>query len=395
MVANITSISAALRADEPHSHLAPETVRRIADSAPAADRQGAFPWEGIRAVHAAGLLEATVGAHYGGQGASLTTTARILSELGRADPSVALISSMTLFAHLAQATRSLWPETVYRQLLEQTASRPILINAARVEPELGSPSRGGVPATLARRVPGGWSISGAKRFVTGSEGLTHILVWARTDEASLRVGTFIVAADTPGIAIQHNWNSLGMRATSSHDVLFTDVQVPEDHVIGLVPVDQAEQDNRAHAPITLALTAIYLGVAEAAQEVFTRFAHERVPANLGRPIATTERIIAAAGEIEFRIATARDAIFDALTDRIDQPEALVRARLLAGRHIKEAVQIAVNTLGNPGMAVELGLERHFRNAQATLVHAPQEDIGISILGRAALDRNRQQHLRSN
>lgn len=395
MIANITSISAGVRPGGSPSKLLPETLRRIADAAPAADRQGSFPWEGIKAVHAAGLLEATVAPHYGGQGSGLAAAARLLSEIGRADPSVALISSMTLFAHLAQATRSIWPETIYRRLLEQTTSRPILLNAARVEPELGSPSRGGLPATVARRVPGGWSISGAKRFVTGSEGLTHILVWARTDEAALRVGTFIVAADTPGITIQNNWDSLGMRATSSHDVLFTDVAVPEDHVIGLVPAGEAEQDNRAHAPITLAMTAIYLGVAEAAQQVFKRFVHERIPANLGRPIATTERIIAAAGEIEFRVATARDAIFDALSHRLDQPEALVRARLLAGRHIKDAVQLAVSALGNPGMATELGLERHFRNAQATLVHAPQEDIGISILGRAALDRDTSQDFGSN
>ncbi|WP_136685324.1 acyl-CoA dehydrogenase family protein [Falsirhodobacter xinxiangensis] len=360
------------------------TLARIAAAAPEADRTGSFPWEGLRALHEAGLLEATVSTENGGHGADLATAARILAEIGRADPSVALIASMNLFNHLTQAQRSTWPTDVYRALLEQARRQPVLINAARGEPDLGSPSRGGLPSTIARRMADGWRISGRKRFVTGSEGLTHFLVWAATDEPEQRVGTFIVTTDTPGIEIVRNWDSLGMRATSSHDVVFRDVAVAADHVINIGPAGRAEQDNRAHAAMTLGLTAIYLGVAEAAQDVFAEFARTRIPANLGRPIATTDRIITAAGEIALLTGSARDIIFDALDHHQDSPETLMRARLIAGRNIQEAVQIAVRTLGNPALSADLGLERHFRNVQATLVHAPQEDVAISILGRAAL-----------
>ncbi len=364
-----------------------ETLDRIAAAAPAADRAGAFPWEGIRAVHEAGLLRATVGARHGGAGADLSTTARILAELGRADPSVALITSMTLFSHLAESSRPLWPEALYRDLLAEAETQPVLINAARVEPELGSPARGGLPATLARRTADGWAISGHKRFVTGSEGLTHFLVWARTDESQTRVGTFVVRAETPGIEIVPNWDMLAMRASSSHDVVFRDVAVPEGHVLDLTPAGVAEQDNRAHAAQTLALTAIYLGAAEAAAAAFARFAHDRVPANLGHPIARTERFVTLAGEIDLLVSGARDLIFAALDHRAAEPEALMRARLLAGRQIREAVGIATRALGNPGLSADLGLERHFRDAQAVLIHAPQEDTVISILGRAAFGRH--------
>ncbi|MGO7418490.1 acyl-CoA dehydrogenase, partial [Rhizobium ruizarguesonis] len=57
-----------------------------------------------------------------------------------------------------------------------------------------------------------------------------------------------------------------------------------------------------------------------------------------------------------------------------------------GRQLREAVQIAVRGIGNPGLSADLGLERHFRYIQSLLVHAPQEDTSISILGRAAFDR---------
>ncbi|CAN7619180.1 acyl-CoA dehydrogenase family protein [Rhizobium sp. LjRoot254] len=363
----------------------------LAQNAPEADRTGQFPWPGINAVHDGGLLSSTVAVRHGGDGANLYEAAEILASLGRGDPSVALISAMTIFCHLAQAQKAFWPEELYQHLLAEGKKRPLLLNAARVEPELGSPARGGLPATLARRTANGWSITGRKMFVTGAYGLTHFLVWAHTDEASPRVGTFVVSNKLPGINIIETWNSLGMRATGSHDVEYTDVEIPLENVLDLVDPSVAQQDNRGHAAITLALTAIYLGVAEAAQAAFIRFAHERVPTNLGHPIARTERITTLSGEIDLLISGAREIIFDALRTGLNSPERLIRARIIAGRQLRDAVQIAVRGLGNPGLGSDLGLERHFRDIQAVLIHAPQEDTCISILGRAAYDRwNREQ-----
>jgi len=220
----------------------------------------------------------------------------------------------------------------------------------------------------------------------GAHGLTHFLVWAHTDETPARVGTFVVPNKLPGIRVIENWNSLGMRASGSHDVDYTDVEIPLENVIDLVDPSVAQQDNRAHAAITLALTALYLGVAEAAQEAFIRFAHERVPTNLGHPIACSERFVTLSGEIDLLVSGARQIIFDALKDKQAEADKHIRARLLAGRQLRDAVQIAVRGIGNPGLGNEMGLERHFRDIQSVLVHAPREDTSISILGRAAFER---------
>lgn len=365
-----------------------EILDRIEKAGRLSDRSGSFPAEGIQAVQDAGLLQATVARRYGGPGGGMAELVQIISQIGRADPSVALIVTMTLANHLAQAERGHWPEEHYRHIVAKGRDRPILLNAARVEPELGSPSRGGLPQTIARRTATGWSITGTKRFVTGSEGLTHFLVWASTDEVPARVGTFIVPAETPGIRIVPNWDSLGMRATSSHDVAFENVAVPADDVLDLVEAGKAQQDNLGHAVLTLALTSIYLGVGEAAAACFARFAHARVPANLGRPIAETERIIVAAGEIDLLVQSARAFLFDALAHHAQDALHLMRARLIVGRQLQQAVRLAVQTLGNPGLGAELGLERHFRDIQAVLVHAPQEDTALAILGRTALARHK-------
>lgn len=364
-----------------------ETLDRIRAAGIGADRTGSFPTEGIQAVQDAGLLQATVARRYGGPGGGFDTLVEIISQIGSADPSVALITTMTLSNHLAQADRGHWPDDHYRRIVEQGRTRPILLNAARVEPDLGSPSRGGLPQTRAHRTEKGWSITGTKRFVTGSEGLTHFLVWATTDETPTRVGTFIVPATTPGITIVRNWDSLGMRATSSHDVAFEGVEVPFGDVLDLVEIGKGQQDNLGHAILTLGLTSIYLGVGEAAAEAFARFAHDRVPANLGRPIAETDRIISVAGEIDLLVGSARTFLFDALRHHRQDPLHLMRARLIVGRQLQEAVGLAVKTLGNPGLAADLGLERHFRDIQAVLVHAPQEDTALTILGRSAFARH--------
>ena len=101
------------------------TLARIAAAAVQADRDGSFPQAGIQAVQEAGLLQATVARRYGGPGGGIETLVSIITQIGRADPSVALIVSMTLSNHLAQAERNHWPEAYYRDLVEQGRKRAI------------------------------------------------------------------------------------------------------------------------------------------------------------------------------------------------------------------------------------------------------------------------------
>ncbi|ASR00617.1 acyl-CoA dehydrogenase [Streptomyces sp. 11-1-2] len=365
-------------------------TRQLATTAAAYDRDGTFPAEGIRTAHEAGLLTATVGERYGGPALAVAATARILHALGEGDPSVALITAMSLSIHRRQAVRAHWPQELYGQVLAEAAARPVLLNHIRVEPALGSPARGGLPATVARRTADGWSLSGHKRFATGVEGLDWLLVWATTDEPTPRVGTFVVAGTAPGIEITHRWDHLGLRASGSHDIALRDVEIPAGNVIDLAEHGAAaEQDNRAGAALHLPLAALYLGVARAAQRYFHRFAHERVPANLGHPVARTERFRRAAGEIALRLDTAEQLVFGG-AERVDAadasytPEHALGARVLADRHATEAVTLTLRLLGNPGLSHDNPLERHFRDVQCAPVHAPQEDTALLAVGAAAL-----------
>jgi alkylation response protein AidB-like acyl-CoA dehydrogenase len=372
---------------------------RLQQQAAGHDLDGSFPAGGISQVHGAGLLTATVARRHGGAGAGLATTVSILRALGHGDPSVALITAMTLFTHAMQARGPAWPLRIYEEVLEESAGHPVLINALRVEPELGTPARGGLPATVARWHSGTWLLSGRKTFSTGAEGLRWMVVWARTDEDPARVGSFLVRADSAGISIERTWDHLGLRASRSDDVIFTDTPVPPAATAGLHdpdlpgPPSPAPADDGFLAWNSLGLAAIYLGVAAAARDWLASFLGERTPRALGRPLATLPRFQAAVGEIETALAGADDLV-DALTRRVDAGDETVAgrpamAKLIATRAAIGAVEQAVALVGNNALTRKNPLERHYRDVLCARVHTPQDDTILAAAGHAALAADRR------
>jgi alkylation response protein AidB-like acyl-CoA dehydrogenase len=82
--------------------------------------------------------------------------------LGRGDPSVALLTAMTVFQHVAQAKAPRWPDALYRKVVRDSQNGPVVMNAIRAEPEWGTPARGGLPATKVSRTVDGWRLNGRK-----------------------------------------------------------------------------------------------------------------------------------------------------------------------------------------------------------------------------------------
>lgn len=364
----------------------------LAATAEEHDRTAAFPWRGIEAVHRAGVLTLGVGPRYGGHAVRHVELVRLFEALGAGDPAVALITAMTVGQHLVQDRAPFWPEDRYRELLAASLERPQLLNAVRAEPEWGAPARGGLPATTVRRDGDRWLLSGRKGYATGSEGLAHHLVWAVDHDGASgepELAHAVVPADSPGLRIERTWDHLGQRASSTHDVVYDDVAIPLDHFRG-IPRSQLERpgDARLHAGIGLAVSALYVGVGRAAQTFWLRFANERVPTSLGRPIATTERIQSVAGTIEVELVQAEEVLLG-VARRIDDgdPEGAVRASLaktLATGAAIRAVEAAVAAIGNAALTRHHPLERHLRDVLAARVHPPQDDAAILAAGRRTL-----------
>src|SRR4051812_12192021 len=365
--------------------LASELAARAAQH----DRDASFPHENFKELAEAGLLALTVPTALGGHGAGALDTARILGILGKADPSTALVLSMHYIQHLVMGRSTRWPGRLSRKLARESVEGVSLINALRVEPDLGSPSRGGLPATVARKTETGWRLSGRKIYSTGAPILKWCAVWAKTDEPEVRVGLFLVPAGLPGTRIVETWDHLGLRASGSHDVIFDDVVFPLDHEIDVRLPDEWRTPDFTQATVgAIFIAAIYDGVARAARDWLIGFLKERVPANLGAPLATLPRAQEILGGIEARLAVNARLIgsfADAFDDNL--PLSAIESnivKLTVTNNTVAVVEDALSLAGNHGLSRTNPLQRHYRDVLCGRVHTPQDDTTRISAGRLAL-----------
>jgi alkylation response protein AidB-like acyl-CoA dehydrogenase len=366
-----------------------DITRRFAATAEAYDRSAEFPRANFDILAREGLVGLTVAPRYGGRGAGLAESLRVLGAVAKGEPSTALILFMT-YGYYAQPSRAQsWPPHIYERLARQAVAGDGLIGGLRVEPELGTPVRGGLPKTVARRTSEGWAITGSKIYSTGSTGLTWFSVWAKTDEAEPRVGNFLVAAHSPGITIHPAWDHLGMRATVSHEVAFESTPIPFEHAVDVRhPADWAPKPDDHSLALwnALAISTIYDAVARAARDWLRGYLKERTPSNLGAALATLPRVQEKFGEIEVLLYANRELIATAVR-RVDAGESLsaVEAnniKYLATGNAIRAVEIGLQLTGNPGMSRKNPLERHYRDVLCSRIHSPQDDTILVAAGRA-------------
>lgn len=371
-----------------HSRVAAELSARLALTAAAHDESARFPFDNIRLLHEAGLLALTAPAAFGGGGAGLAEASQVIREIARGEPSTALVVIMQ-YVNLATLPAGRWPEHLVRRVVGDAVEKGALINALRVEPELGTPVRGGLPATTATRTADGWSISGTKIYSTGVEGLTWAIVWARTDEEEPRVGAFLVPTDAEGFRIEKTWNPLGMRATGSHDVVLENVRVPPDHAADIrFPAEWGANGEGQAAWFGTLPGALYTGVAEAARDWLVTFLKNRVPTNLGQPLATVPRIQQVVGEIEELLVVNRRLIASAARD-VDEGRPFTQGeagllKVVTTENAIAAVEKALKLSGNHGISRRNPLERHHRDVLCGRIHSPQEDTVRLGAGRQVL-----------
>lgn len=205
----------------------------FATRAAAHDRDASFPFENFAALHEAQLLSLTVPKEFGGQGLGYAAVSRVIEKIASGDAATALVLTMHYLQHVNAARTRRWHPVIYERLCRESVEGIALLNAARVEPELGTPARGGLPATTAQRTADGWLLNGHKQYTTGSPILRYFVVWARTTEEETQVGSFLVPRDVPGIRISETWDHLGMRATGSHDLILENVLIPSEYALDI------------------------------------------------------------------------------------------------------------------------------------------------------------------
>lgn len=379
---------------ENKTHLFDQVKTIAADFATRAaihDRDGSFPFENFTILHNTGLLNLTVPSDYGGQGLGLASICQVIELLAGGDASTALVLTMHYLQHAIAAHHRQWPTEIHQRVCRESIAGIALLNAAVVEPELGTPSRGGLPDTIAERTEKGWRLTGHKIYTTGSPILSYFVVLAKTNEEQPRVGNFLIPRDLPGVKIVETWDHLGMRATGSHDLILKDVLIPSEYALNLgflsdvTPIDPI-------IPIwsSLVLSALYLGIARSAQKWLISYLNERKPTNLGDSLATLPHFQAAMGEMESLLLTNQRLIYT-LAVEVEQNECIDKARVevqsvkyITTTNSIRAVEIGLELIGNPGLSRKNPLERHYRDVLCSRIHTPQNDAVCLSLGKKVL-----------
>ncbi|MDQ0060276.1 acyl-CoA dehydrogenase family protein [Paenibacillus harenae] len=369
----------ALRAEQ----LAVQFAKRAAKH----DLEGSFPFDNFTDLKQSGYLKLTVPESFGGEEGSVYEMVLSQERLARGDGSTALAVGWHIGLLLQLRLSRAWPEKLYAELCRETVANGAIINELISELATGSPSRGGKPETSASRVQGGWRINGKKTYSTLSPVLTFFIVSASIENSD-KVGSFLVRQG-PGVRIEETWNSLGMRATGSHDVVLEDVFVPdEDTIRGLEPARAASVPTEG---TLLHIPACYIGIARAARDFALEFARKHKPNSLTVPIAELPHIKRQIGLIEAELLTARSYLFHT-ADRWDKEPGnratmkheLGLAKYTATNAAIRIVDQAMRIVGALSLSRSLPLERMYRDVRAGLHNPPMDDAVLLNLANHAI-----------
>lgn len=375
-----------------------ELAPRFAARAALHDREGSFPFDNFDDLRAAGFFGLTVPRSHGGEEAPLSTFLRVQEELAAGDGSTALAFMMHLKAFGQEREAPTYPSLWFDELCRGAIQDGWLCNTVATEEGLGSPAGGGLPETSVVESEGGWLLNGHKTFVTMAPLLHYFIVLAAIPvPAGERpaIGNFMVLRTDPGFRIEETWDTLGMRATGSHDAIFEDVHLPTDRLMTRRTLGSADPRGSAGvAWFALGIASTTIGVARAARDYAVQFARERTP-NSSQAIREHPGVRMRIARIDLLLQRSRAMVYDAAAaweSRAAAPaqgmkpfDRVAAAKIDTLNSCIEATDLAMRVVGGVGLRRTRPIERFYRDVRAGLHNPPLEDRALEQLARSALD----------
>ncbi|HZB72445.1 MAG TPA: acyl-CoA dehydrogenase family protein, partial [Acidimicrobiales bacterium] len=329
-------------------------------------------------LRAAGLLALAVPAELGGSGATVRQVAMVQRELAHHCGSTSLATSMHQHVTAFTAWRFRRGMPGAEATLRRVADEGIVLV-----------STGGGdfthPKGEARKVDGGYRVSGRKQFASQSsfgDVLSTMFVY-EDPEQGRRVLNMAVPVRAEGVAVLDNWDTLGMRGTASNDVVLEDVFVPDDKVLANRPYGVFDPPLQVIASIAMPIiSAVYLGVAEAAYEAAVEVAMRKAD----DPVVQRQ-----VGLMAHRLKVASWALDGALDEIGDDPDPSMHrfsVAMTAKREIAlagiEVCDLAVEVAGGPAFFRGSTIERCYRDIRAATFHPLRPEQTLVHGGRLAL-----------
>ncbi len=365
-----------------------ELAERLKPLSEEADRAGQFPLEAVAMYKDAGFADLAVPKRFGGQGGDLWTASRVGCELAKGDSSVALAFNMhQSMVGIFRGTPAL-DDDARERLMRSIVRDRLLLCGPFSEARAGL---SGLADTVA--VPtgdGGWKLSGKKNWATLCEGSDLVSTNATITDADGRVpenhadrlaaeATFIFPSDSAGVRIDQTWDTLGMRGSGSHTMVFEETYVPADAYAGnfrLGLIGEAEW-------ASVMFGGVYLGVAERAMEEAAAILRKK---HTGATAASADTALKDVGSVQYELGRAKAIVETAaraiettaqmvIEDREPKHDLAARKAFLDVTKVAtteaaiSATDIATRLVG--GQAFRRGhvLERLYRDARAGPLHS--------------------------
>jgi hypothetical protein len=347
------------------------------------DEAQTFPLEVIHKLGQLGYMGAIFPEEYGGAGLGYVEYAIIIEELSRVDGSVGIIVA----AHTSLCSNHIYKagsEEQKKKYLPKLASGEWLGCWSLTEPEAGSDAAG--TRTTAVRRGDDWVINGAKSFTTNAHYADVCVGMAVTNRAAAQHGisAFILEKGMEGFRPGKKENKLGLRASATGDVIFTDCRVAASQLVG--KEDEGFVDSlRILDGGRISIAALSIGMAQGAYDAALKYAKLRK--QFGRPISEFQAIQHKLVDMATRLDASRLLTYRAAT-RLDQKKRVTResamAKLFASESAVWIANEAVQIHGGYGFIKDYPVEKFYRDVKLCTIGEGTSEIQRLVIARQLL-----------
>jgi alkylation response protein AidB-like acyl-CoA dehydrogenase len=342
------------------------------------DRDGTFPWPLIKIFAEAGLFGICIPEEYGGMGMGVLELALVTEEMSKACGAITLsvaASALGTFPILISGD-----DAQKKKYLPNLASGKNLAAFCLTEPSAGSDAGG--MKTRATLVGNEYVLNGNKIFITNGGVANVFTVLAVTDPGKGSRGTsaFIVEKGFPGLKIGKEEDKMGIRASSTHEIIFEDCRVPIENRLG------PEGTGFISAMKTLdksrpGVAAQALGIAQGAFDLALDYAKNRI--QFGHPISSLQAIQFMLADMATQIEAAR-ALLYAASRHVDSGAKSVgresaMCKLFAADTAMRVATDAVQIFGGYGYMRDYPIEKYMRDAKITQIYEGTNQIQRQVI----------------
>ncbi len=347
------------------------------------DESQEFPVDLFHEMGKLGLMGVLVPQEYGGAGLSYKEYVTVISEVARICGSIGL----SVAAHNSLCTNHILQfgtEEQKQKYLPKLASGEWIGAWGLTEPNTGSDA--GNMRTVAKRDGKHYVLNGTKNFITHGRSGNVAVVIVRTGEVGDSHGmtSFIVEKGTPGFTSGKKENKLGMRASETAELVFSDCRIPESQRMG----DEGDgfiQSLKVLDGGRISIAALSIGIAQGAFEAALQYSKERHQFN--KPISTFQGISFKLADMATRIEAARLLTFRA-AELKDMGKSVNKEGAMAKLYASEvAVQVAdegVQIFGGYGYTKDFPAEKYYRDAKLCTIGEGTSEIQKMVISRAIL-----------